>query len=180
MQGKLKVPITRRKFLGSSPSMKSMNWTVETSLSSGKASGQFSLAWGRSCVVIHTLGAVCPNADMEYVDKLNSVITAFKDFSLALANNTQTTFRDWLNPLETGATGSVAYQYSGTGDETLIYFELASCDDKIRIYPYQFPEPQLLNMRKCLETIAIELSSHRFTYTRLMEELDTVNIEQTG
>lgn len=158
--------------------MKAMSWSVEIHNLSGKAFGQFRLAFGASCVTIHTLGAVCTDPDKEYIEKLEIVIKALRDFSSAISKKNRIAFREWLNPLDTSATGSVAYHYNTTSkEEPIVYFELASCDNKIRIYPYHFPSPQLSNMRKCLDSMAIEISNHKHTFTRLVGELDSVNIE---
>lgn len=160
--------------------MKAISWEVFLSNFSGSAYGQFRLAWGASCVTIHTLDQSSrAKSDTEYLEKLDKVVEALKKFSDILGKKgVQAAYRDWLNPLDTSATGSIAYHYDVDSAETMVYFELASCDDKIRIYPHHFPRPQLKNMQKCMDSIRVEIANHRLTFTRLMQQIESVNIEQ--
>lgn len=169
--------IARRKFLGSSPSMKALSWEVFKG-NLDRAYGQFRLAWGSSCVTIHALDQTRTAYDHEYLEKLDKMIDALKGFTPVLGTKNQAAYREWLNPLETSATGSVAYHYDVASVETIIYFELASCDDKIRIYPHHFPRPQLKNMQRCLDNIRVELVNHRATFALFMGQLESVNIEK--
>ncbi|UAW96551.1 hypothetical protein pEaSNUABM22_00063 [Erwinia phage pEa_SNUABM_22] len=159
--------------------MKALSWEVFQSTFKDVAYGQFRLAWGASLVTIHTLDQTRPNCDYEYLEKLDKLIDALKTFTPIVGTTNQAAFREWLNPLDTSATGSVAYHYDVESTESIIYFELASCDDKIRIYPHHFPAPQLKNMVRCLDNIRVELVNHRATYVRLMKQIESVKIGYT-
>lgn len=171
---KAQTLVTKRKFLGSSPSMKALSWEVFQSTFRDVAYGQFRLAWGASLVTIHTLDQTRPKCEHEYVEKLDKLIDALKTFTPILGTTNQAAFREWLNPIETSATGSVAYHYDVESPESIVYFEIASCDDKIRIYPHHFPAPQLKNMVRCLDNIRVELISHRATFVRLQAQIESV------
>lgn len=161
--------------------MKALSWEVFLSNFSGSAYGQFRLAWGDSLVTIHTLDQSSrTKSDYEYLEKLDKMIEALKTFSPILRTTEYASHRDWLNPQDTSATGSIAYHYDVSGTDSIIFFELGSGDQKIRIYPHHFPRPQLKNMQRCLDAIRVELASHRLTFTRLMAEIESVNIEHTA
>lgn len=151
--------------------MKAISWEVFQSVFSGTAYGQFRLAFGASCVVIHTIhtqNLSKPHKFVEeYLAKIDRVLEALNGFSPVLGTKNFASYREWLNPIESGATGSVAYHHDVDSDEALIYFELASCDHKVRIYPHQFPRPQLANMRKCLDSIQDMLIQHRKAVVKL-------------
>ncbi|MEG0376094.1 MAG: hypothetical protein RR672_10710, partial [Raoultibacter sp.] len=61
--------------------MKAMNWEVYVSPFSGKAYGQFAVAWGSSYVVIHTLDQTKCDCDQLYLDKVDKIIECITAFS---------------------------------------------------------------------------------------------------
>lgn len=155
------VKKTGRKFLAKSPSMKAMNWEVYVSPFSGKAYGQFAVAWGSSYVVIHTLDQTKCDCDQLYLDKVDKIIECLTAFSAVLGTTNTAHCREWLNPIETGATGSVAFCYNVTDKETNIYFELASCTEKVRLYPAPTGRNRLRNLKTIVDRLRNELMVHR-------------------
>ena len=131
---------------------------------SGTTYGQFAVAWGDSYVVIHTLDAteaIRDNCDQLYIDKLTKIIDCLNAFMDLLGTTNTGHCREWLNPIETGATGSVAFCYSVTPKEATIYFELASCSEKIRFYPAPTGRNRLRTLKTTLERLRVELTNHR-------------------
>lgn len=158
--------------------MKAMSWEVFQSVFSGTAYGNFRIAFGPSVITIHTLDQSKPHEYVaQYAKKVEDVIEALRGFSPVLGTKNHASYRAWLNPQESGATGSVAYHYDVQSDETLIYFELASCDSKIRIYPHQFPKPQLRNMQRCLDSIRDELVHHLEAFLNLQKAIEAESVK---
>ena len=138
---------------------------------SGTAYGQFAVAWGDSYVVIHTLDAtdaLRDTCDQLYLDKLDKIIVSLSTFMDLLGTTNTGHCREWLNPIETGATGSVAFCYSVTPTEATIYFELASCTEKIRFYPAPTGRSRLRNLKTYLGRLHKELVVHRQAMSETM------------
>lgn len=155
--------------------MKAMNWEVFVSPISGTAYGQFAVAWGSAHLVIHTLDAteaIRDNCDQLYIDKLTKIIDCLSAFNDLLGTTNSGHCREWLNPIETGATGSVAFCYSVTPKEATIYFELASCTDKIRFYPAMTGRNRLRNLKTSLERLRVELEHHK---QAMLDTMSVVN-----
>ncbi|UAW53177.1 hypothetical protein pEaSNUABM30_00059 [Erwinia phage pEa_SNUABM_30] len=155
--------------------MKAMNWEVYISAFSGRAYGQFAVAWGASHMVIHTLDVtecVRNNCDQLYIDKLDKIIECLNAFNGLLGTTNIGHCREWLNPIETGATGSVAFCHYVTDKEANIYFELASCTEKIRFYPAPAGKHKLRNLKTSLVRLEQELVKHR---QAMLDTMSVVN-----
>lgn len=171
--------ISRRKFLGRSPSMKAISWEVFQSQRGDGVYGQFRLAWGADCITIHALDQTRKDYEYEYLEKLDKIIEALKGYAPVLGTKNHASYREWLNPIETGATGSLAYHYDVVSPENLIFFELASCDGKVRIYPHHFGRQPLRKMQSCLDAIRVELVNHRASFVLLMKAIESVKNSYT-
>ncbi|QZE56261.1 hypothetical protein MPK67_gp064 [Erwinia phage pEa_SNUABM_32] len=155
--------------------MRAMNWEVYVSPCSGLAYGQFAVAWGAAHLVIHTLDAteqIRHNCDQLYIDKLTLIIDCLNEFMDLLGTTNTGRRREWLNPIETGATGSVAYCYSVAEKESTVYFELGSCTDKIRFYPAMTGRNKLRNLKTSMERLRVELANHR---QAMLDTMSVVN-----
>ncbi|QZE59640.1 hypothetical protein pEaSNUABM39_00060 [Erwinia phage pEa_SNUABM_39] len=155
--------------------MKAVNWEVYVSPFSGRAYGQFAVAWGSAHVLIHTLDAtdsVRDNCDHLYIDKLTKIIDCLNSFMDLLGTVNEGRCREWLNPIESGATGSVAFCYSVSPKESTIYFELASCTDKIRFYPAPTGRNRLRTLKSSMERLRVELANHR---QAMLDTMSVVN-----
>lgn len=64
--------------------------------------------------------------------------------------------RVWLKSDCSGATWSYAYCHDTIGENHLVYFEIASCLSKIRIYPSDF-DGSIPKMKRTLITLIKEL-----------------------
>lgn len=99
--------------------------------------GSFRLAWDDKVVTIHSLDLE-PDSTEQFAKKLDLLKTSLSCFIDALKNKTDCIYRNWLNPENSFATGSVAYACCKSNSITACYFELSSCTDKIRIYETEF------------------------------------------
>lgn len=135
-----------RKFLTDSPNLKAIGW--KTFLDDNeKINAEFHIAWGPSFVYLHNDNN---RPILEFKEKLEKIQTNLNLMIKSLLNNEEhIPMKEWLNPEDSLFTGSVAWAIKTksypTGEEC-VYFEIASCDDKIRIWQYQVGRKRMITV----------------------------------
>lgn len=152
-----------RKFIGSD-TISAASWELYKDEASGqKLCGCFRLAWKTDSVVIHSLDLESDSVEQFYI-KVRTIADRLQDFMYHLKGGIKRIDRGWLNPVETGATGSFAYCIAEEPVE-MVYFELASCTSKVRIYRFDFDH------REAMLVTLSELRSFIMRLLKAMEDL---------
>lgn len=150
-----------RKFIGSD-TISAASWELYKDDASGqKLCGCFRLAWKTGSVVIHSLDLESDSVEQFYI-KVRTIADLLQDFMYHLKGGIKRIDRGWLNPVETGATGSFAYCVTDEPVE-MVYFELASCHSKLRIYQQDFDHR---------ESMLVTLSELRSFIMRLLKAME--------
>lgn len=137
------------------PNLMSLVCVTEYFAMTNKVQAEFTIRFKTSVVCIHSLDRDKRQEIPDYIVKIDKVISAANDFMKNLKSNEPVYYRDWLNPLESGATGSIAY----CTDPFQRYFEIASCEDKIRLFVFSFKRKS--TMQAMLKKLIKYLKLHK-------------------
>lgn len=135
-----------RKFLIDPPNLKAIGWKAFID-DNEKINAEFHIAWGSSFVCLHNDNN---KPISEFIEKLEKIKNNLNLMIKSLSNDEEhQPMKEWLNPEDSVFTGSVAWAIKTKNyppGEECVYFEIASCDDKIRIWQYQIGRKKMITV----------------------------------
>ena len=142
----------------SNPDLLCFGSTVGKQANKNRLLGEFTLRYKSHVVCIHSLYGDKENEHSYYLEKLDKIINAITDFLALMETKEVGGVREWLNRIETTATGSIAYFRDKDNTE---FIELASCHEKIRLYSDSFGATSKKNFCLTLNKLNAQLCLHR-------------------
>lgn len=153
-----------RKFLTDSPNLKAIGWKTFLD-DNDKLNAEFHIAWGSSFVYLHNDNN---RPISEFLNKLEKIKAHLNLMIKSLSNNEEhEPMKEWLNPEDSLFTGSVAWaikRKSYIPGEECVYFEIASCDDKIRIWQYQVGIKKMITVLNNINNELLKLKKSVFFF----------------
>lgn len=171
-------PVVKRAFLRNGASLDAISSIVCTSNHNGRTYGSFSLAVGASYIHIHALdenNVKC--SDELYRVKLNGIIRYIDNYIKTLQDRDLDYMRTWLNPEDSGASGSVAYHHDAESQTKIAFFEIASCNQKFRLQMMTFTPAEYdrhINLLSKIKNHLIQHVSAFEEWSRMLKQ-DSVN-----
>lgn len=133
-----KLKVSRRAFIGKSPSLDAMQWKAEPRFfhNQNYFYGRIYFTVAGTELSIHSYSGHGRNAYHKFVIKMMRIIESINDFITVIENKTETTYSADINGTDTPYSGSVYYHRSThpISGEYQCVFELASCKSKIRFH----------------------------------------------
>lgn len=168
-------PKTGRKFLhAASHYLDAIGWKVKTHHVSGYASGSFALTIGYSSICIHTLDYYeVERPDLLYVQKLNKILNAIQSFRQVMGTREISSHCEWLNSERSGATGCIAFYNDTVSENKMVFFEISSCTNTIRLSIFDFKAYEFNRLDRLLVRIHDELVRHRSAMQERIDYIDS-------